>query len=63
MQKVPKHISSLIVKRLRDEKSNAFDNDLIRSNKHSMRFYKLLVKFYKLKNFELWVKFSAHGFE
>ena len=42
---------------------DAFDNDLVRSNKHSMRFFKLLVKFYKLKNFGLWVKFSFHGFE
>lgn len=28
-----------------------------------MRFYKLIVKFYQLKHFELWVKYSAHGFE
>ncbi len=63
MEKAPKHITHLIVKRLRDQKNNAFDNDLVRSNKFSMRFYKLLVKFYRLKNFEFWVKFSAHGFE
>lgn len=28
-----------------------------------MRFYKLLVLFQNLEHFELWVKFSAHGFE
>lgn len=28
-----------------------------------MRFFKLLIKFYRLKKIEIWVKFSFYGFE
>lgn len=63
MIKAPKHVNRLVIKRLRDDEKNPFDYDLIRSNKHSMRFYKLLIKFYRLKHFELWIKYSAYGFE
>lgn len=51
MIKAPKHVRRLVIKRLRDDEKNPFDSDLIRSNKHSMRFYKLLIKFYRLKHF------------
>ena len=63
LDKLPRNTRHLVIRRTRDDEANPFDNDLIRSNRHSMRFYRLLIAFQQLETFEFWVKFSAHGFE
>lgn len=63
MDRLPKNIERLVIIRTKDDEANPFDFDLIRSNKQSMRFFRLLVTFQKLKHYEMWVKYSAHGFE